>query len=122
MANDLLREHLTRVGFDLSLGKTHVEALVFLDVALQTREYQRSPSMFVHASHGLQARGLVEHTARSREFLERRRQAGRSGDLTGIYKITRAGRIVISLLKEAGLYQDEHVRLFPPLVLVEETA
>lgn len=29
--NDLLRSHVTRVGFDLTLGKTHIAALVLLN-------------------------------------------------------------------------------------------
>lgn len=109
--NDLLRSHVTRVGFDLSLGKTHVAALVMLDIALKSRRHvdTRHPMLrtWVPAMHGLGDRGLVEH----RHALDSRGYA--KPGLNPHYRITKAGRLVIGLLKEAGIYQ-EHADLLTP--------
>lgn len=118
--NEDLREYVTRVGFDLTLAKTHVEFMVFLDEMLRRKVYIRSPSWFVSAFRGCERRGLVWYRRPSREQSERRRAKGRT-DLTGIYGFTRAGRLVLSLMKEAGVYEEKHRQLFG-LEVVEQTA
>jgi hypothetical protein len=107
-SNDLLRAHVTRVGFDLSLGKTHVAALVLLNESLSQRRYipshkspdpiaRRTFSWFASGLQGCCQRGLVLH-----HYRHDKRDAG----MKWHYTITRAGKLVIDLLKEAGIYQE----------------
>ena len=109
--NVALRAHVTRVGFDLSLGKTHVAALVMLAEAIAARSNvdSRHPMLrvWITATHGLKDRGLIEH-----EYRTDARGNAKKG-LHHHYRITRAGRHVIGLLKEAGIYQ-EHADLLSP--------
>lgn len=105
--NEALRAHVTRVGFDLTLGKTHIAALVLLNESLRRNDwistqvasvgYRRTFSLFVPGVHGLQDRGLVIHNRPERGSRKRLRQ---------IWVITKAGKLVIDLLREAGIYQE----------------
>jgi len=120
--NELLREHVTRVGFDLSLGHTHIAALVELDLSRRYHEHVRIPrthrlsrahSLFSHATSGLVERGLVVH-----HYNEKAARATTFGKgpklLRGLsphYTITPAGKFVIGLLKESGIY-DEYASAF----------
>lgn len=105
--NEALRGHVTRVGFDLSMGKTHVAALVVLAEAIARRgtvDSRTSPLLrtWITATGGLMARGLVEHHYNPK---------AKGRGLQHHYSITKAGRHVIGLLKEAGIYQ-EHAEMF----------
>lgn len=128
--NEALRAHVTRVGFDLSLGKTHIATLVWIDLRLKTnvptdpRFYPRAgrthPVFRHHATgaHGLIDRGLVVNIA------EQRRKPGEAfGNMTPrrVWRITPAGRLVINLLKEAGIYQ-EYAALIPVVSVVREAS
>jgi hypothetical protein len=108
--NPVLREHVTRVGFDLSLGKTHIAALVWIDMENKRRHHIRmngAPwNFFVTGAMGLQARGLVAHTPPPRGCDRDKWHLGRS------FRITPAGRLVRDLLKEAGIWQ-EYEAAFP---------
>lgn len=110
--NDLLRAHVTRVGFDLSMGKTHIAALVYLNECLRQKRYiphnrttvldpgrYRAFSHFASGIGGCCERGLVLHHYRADK-------KGKNDGLKWHYTITRAGRLVIDLLKEAGIYQE----------------
>lgn len=123
ITNDNLREHVTRTGFDLSLGKTHIMALVWLDLYLaedeqdwrkMSREFHPRPQPRVMAHSITGMRGLYERgLARNLLF---------DGELTedGLptatprqkFAITDAGHLVIGLLREAGIY-DEFAALIP---------
>lgn len=116
-ANDLLRAHVTRVGFDLTLGKTHIAALVYLDEAIRRQEHiptrvqdlrfggsglpsghlARAFSCWATGVHGCIDRGLVIHHYREDK------QNTHPG---WHYTITAAGNLVIQLLQEAGIYQE----------------
>lgn len=122
-----LRAHVTRTGFDLSLGKTHIAALVWLE-ELRRHKWEstnfRRPSKgsmgrafnnFVSGMRGLQDRGLVEHhydrdraLAFGRTNPTRRREDGvlQIKHDPKTWKITKAGKLVIGLLKESGLYDE----------------
>lgn len=123
--NYSLRDHVTRTGFDLSLGKTHIAALVYIDQVLKINRPSLDPKTdqmhsldtprrrpwnhFATGVHGLEERGLVVHIA------ELRRKPGENVlHMTPrrIWRITPAGRLVIGLLKEAGIYQ-EYASVFP---------
>ena len=110
--NDLLRAHVTRVGFDLSLGKTHIASLVYLAECLRQRRYvptgrdhiasighRRAFSHFGSGIGGCIERGLVVHHYRADK-------KGANDGLKWHYTITPAGKLVVSLLKEAGIYQE----------------
>lgn len=97
--NHLLRDHVTRVGFDLSLGFTHIEALVRVAEAHRTkRDIAVHMRYWIAAVRGCIDRGLVTH-----------KYAGGGKPLHHHYKLTPAGQLVIGLLREAGLY-DEYAR------------
>lgn len=108
--NLLLREHLTRVGFDLSLGKTQIAALVALDIALDRgtplptgrQHFGRNIlSSWATAVHGLIDRGLVLH-----HWTKDPKTGHAMEGLRHHYTITRAGDLVLELLEEAGLYEE----------------
>jgi len=103
--NDLLRSHVTSTAFALTLGKTQVAALVQLDRMLQEDRHfhplgpRNVFSAFVPGIRGLLDRGLATHTM----------PKGKRTDLVPvgkIWSITKAGQLVIELLKEAGIYQE----------------
>lgn len=114
--NGALRAHVTRVGFDLTLGKTHIAALVYLNESIRQRRYIRTGgdqrrfgfSHFATGIHGCEDRGLVIHHWRPEKKNE---------GLKWHYTITKAGKLVISLLQEAGIYQ-EYADALPRLEVV----
>jgi hypothetical protein len=129
--NEFLREHVTRVGFDLSLGRSHVAALVWIDFAIKLdrggswnedrrprRNYShglgRAHAHFKTGMNGLQDRGLVVWT--DPRTIKLPRGVERWGELPArrIWRITAAGRLVIGLLREAGLYEEYAAALIMP--------
>lgn len=131
--NESLRAHVTRVGFDLSLGRTHIAALVWIDHAIRydkggpwnpridrrpRRNYghplARAHANFASGMHGLQDRGLVIWT--NPDTIKLPRGVARWDELPArrIWRITPAGRHVIALLKEAGLYDEYAAALILP--------
>lgn len=86
--NETLRAHVTRTGFNLSLSKGQIDALVGL--ALYGRIYDS-----YGARRGLVNRGLIVHdpTVLADFSLDQ-------------YRLTTAGRAVESLLREAGLWDE----------------
>lgn len=115
--NAALRDHVTGAAFTLTLRKTHISTLAYIDWRLTydttidefvKYDYVTVPH-FISGTEGLIRRGLLLHFdpypprtntshARFSEF----------------YQITDAGRLVIGLLKEAGLWQ-EHAAAFPSM-------
>lgn len=106
--NEALRAHVTRVGFDLSLARSHVAALVYLNESAERDEWvgtrqvirgalYRAFSLWATGAEGLIRRGLIVHHYQSSE---------RTGSPNPHYTITRAGELVIDLLREAGLYAE----------------
>jgi len=111
--NELLREHVLRTGFNLTLAKTQIAALVELHAAISRETWFRNSEISptwraFHASwvsgvSGLERRGLVKHVYHQNEPEYR----GRPGEMpvSKAWEFTRAGELVIELLKEAGIYQ-----------------
>lgn len=88
MTNDMLRSHVTGIAFNLTLGKTHIAALVRLEeIGAGTRKDLRLGN-FITGVNGLLTRGLVIHVNQS------------------VWQITPAGRLVLELLREAGIHQE----------------
>ena len=113
--NQELREYVTRTGFDLRLSKTQIQALVWLDAMANhpanNRTDHREPhpitgsgKWFVVAGDALQRKGLAWH----RHFRDVKPDARFIHEVpwNKIWGLTDAGRMVISLLMECGLYAD----------------
>ena len=137
ISNPLLRDHVTSAAFVLSLGKTHVAALVRLDLELAAEVRLHPPALRIggvpHArlhSHdgpgrdGLIRRGLVAHVYEQNKHKYVVKPGDDSIYVVGAvdldrmpigqcWNITRAGRLVCDLLKECGLYQEYAGPLLP---------
>jgi hypothetical protein len=129
--NDALREHVTSSKFTLTLGATHIAALVWIDWQLlvnlnfdelseqqsalveppRSHTLYRTFQLVVPGMHGLIQRGLVTHT----------RPANRGVKPADIWTITTAGQMVVGLLKEAGIWQ-EYASALPPIPRPVEAA
>jgi hypothetical protein len=130
--NEPLRDYVTGTTFHLSLGKTHIAALIELEHKLKKnqtfkedidsgehRRIHHLPRVFrlyVPGTTGLIQRGLVQHILPD----EYRNQPRSTLDLRPrrIWRITSAGRLVIKLLQEAGVY-DEYAQHFQDPVTTE---
>lgn len=111
--NGLLRHHVTRVGFDLTLTSQQIDALVQLDLAM--KDGKRRPHVLINgrgpgprdntvgAVDGLIRRGLVIHHYKGPDsgVSQVKRDEYRTH-----FSITAAGRAVVVLLEEAGLYAE----------------
>lgn len=102
--NEQLRSHVTSTAFSLTLGRTHIAALVWLDWAIENDADSIDPSIgrirysyFVSGIQGCERRGLVMHCYRP-DF--------KDASIRHHYTILRAGKLVIKLLKEAGIWQE----------------
>lgn len=104
--NQALREHVTRVGFNLTLGKTHIAALVLINEYwardIEYHAHGAPWSSWITGVGGLQTRGLAWH-----QFHDTRGIPADKRPLPSeYYGITTAGQYVIGLLAEAGIWQD----------------
>ena len=122
--NEALRDHVTSAAFVLTLGKTHITALVRLDLELaaefslsfsDVRGISRAHQVNVHARNQLASRGLIVSVWHLNQRKWQRQEAGTGRWVYDLDKtpppgehwhITRAGRLVIELLQEAGIYQE----------------
>jgi hypothetical protein len=119
--NEALRRHVTRIGFDLQLAKSHIAALVYLNEVGRRRwnfaavhaprgylpAHGRAFGHFATGALGLETRGLIEHHPDSDGRAKPTWQDDGTMDLfSADWTITRAGRLVIDLLKESGLYDE----------------
>lgn len=117
MTNDLLRSHVTGAAFHLTLGKTHIAALVHLEEVLAANvsindqikaikagqpRPPKNPHLgnFTTGAAGLVARGLITHT-----YVPPRLDIS-DWSPSAIWQITAAGRLVLQLLREAGIWQE----------------
>lgn len=106
--NEMLRAHVTGTAFQLTLGKTHIAALVHLEEVIsagltggEAVRTRKPPGLgnFVGGASGLIARGLVTHAMPE------------TNDVSGLpfstfWQITPAGRLVLELLRECGIWQE----------------
>lgn len=142
MTNELLRDHVTSTAFSLNLGKTHVAALVRLDLELaaevQIHSHHIGPNAYgrlhrndVTGRSGLVSRGLVVHVfeqnAHKYVVKEGDESIFRIGAIDhermpvgDCWNITRAGRLVCDLLKECGIYQEYAGPLLPLIEAARE--
>ncbi len=110
--NEALRSHVTRVGFDLTLSRSQIAALVWLNEAMDTYVDTRVPvdhplrHAFAHhmtGMGGLIAKGMVIH-----HYDPTVQRTGPISNWTARphFSITRAGELATELLREAGLYAE----------------
>lgn len=113
--NEALRDHVTNVGFNLSLTKNQIAALVWLDVmsGAERSVGSRSASNWVTSIQGCMRRGLVTHHYDDVEWQRMQHDEFMALPIGHFFKITDAGKAVLFLLHEAGLYQEHYARLFP---------
>jgi hypothetical protein len=120
--NTALRDHVTGSAFTLTLRKTHISTLAYIDWRLAndttinefvTADSYHTIPHFVAGSNGLIRRGLLLH---SYPYPPRTDTSG--ARFSEFYEITRAGRLLIELLKEAGLWQ-EYAAAYPPVAAAE---
>lgn len=120
MTNEILREYVTRTAFNLSLGSCHIASLVYFEelrkVGWDTsmlvnhgspkNKIQRAFGHLVTGDRGLVERGLI--TRKHDVGLIHKTVDGVEHLLwpTGAVKFTKAGKLVIGLLKESGLYEE----------------
>ncbi|MFA4080526.1 hypothetical protein ONA92_02270 [Mycobacteroides salmoniphilum] len=107
MTNEALREHVTSIGFSLTLSKNMIETVVLMDYFGGFNRFHRAVRnlppgrSYVSSAHALTRRGLFrlegyeggrecEHCAR--DFCD--------------HKLTTAGALSAALLQECGIYQD----------------
>jgi hypothetical protein len=98
MMNTQLREYVTSIGFNLTLSKAMIDNLILLHhfkgwhgISSGGFLYHPATKSYVTTARSLQARGLIRLDTDS--------------------KLTRAGILVIGLLKQAGIYQDRLAEL-----------
>lgn len=118
--NEAFRSYVTSTSFNLTLRRVQIEALIYLqaeldrgkaiDLAASRFDYQRfvalvqafpsagpGPQSWVVTSTALSRRGLIVH------------DPSRSGSGHGFgrsWSFTDAGKLVVALLKESGLWQE----------------
>lgn len=84
--NNALNSYVTRVSFNLSLSSNQIASLVGLNEQTKDNCNPNNIKTFITCGKELIDRGLVTH------------------DRVKYWQITKAGKLVIELLKEAGLY------------------
>lgn len=109
--NEAFRSYVQSTAFSISLSRTQIRTLNLLDEAITAgHPYGRFP-IDTNRVTQLMRRGLVTHTPPGREEV-------RDATWDMHYTITRAGRLVLDLLYEAGLlsstYLARHIPLAPP--------
>lgn len=102
--NEALREHVTRTGFNLTLGKSHIAALVMIVEHWQKDEswtsYGAPWSHFWTGFQGLKTRGLAWHQYHDT------RPPNPYKPPSAFYGLTTAGQYMVGLLSESGIWQD----------------
>jgi hypothetical protein len=96
--NDLFRERVTNTAFNLRLTKTQLWTLVGLDT-LGGEAFFATPASRFWTGHAeaMYATGLVTHDEQ---------WTRKKGRLTRNHRLTPTGRVVVELLKHAGLYDE----------------
>lgn len=98
VVNEALRDHVTRVGFDLTITKTQIEVFRILADSHRGVEFDHRYSWFVTGVGGLRTRGLVTHVQHKRGESQRR-------PIHEYFPFTPAGELVLELLREAGIIE-----------------
>ena len=95
--NDALREHVTSIGFALTLSKRQIDLLCVL-------HHFKDLSRFHDWEHGDRSR--VKHFAHCVTTVRALSARGLVSPIPGNWSLTKAGHLTVALLKECGIYQD----------------
>jgi hypothetical protein len=105
--NEALREHTTSIGFSLTLTKAQISALVLCHHTKGEMPHN-TPAVknFVVTMGCLRDRGLI--TWATPIYHKTRMGLNGAPVITGWkpFRTTKAGTLVVNLLKEAGIYQE----------------
>lgn len=113
--NDALRHWARGISFTIAMGRRQVYTLVSLHLSAErvwgagfVGDRHRFMCSFVVSGNCLVDRGLVvAHIWNS----EKRRKLRGSHQIREFWQLTRAGELVIELLKEAGIYDEVRAEL-----------
>lgn len=113
--NGALRQWARGISFTIAMGRRQVYTLIQLHLSAERKygsmmvgDRHRDTRHFVTSMHCLQDRGLVIAHVWKSEKLRLRAGLHTYSDL---YQLTRAGELVIELLKEAGIYEEARAEL-----------
>jgi len=108
--NAALRAYVTGTSFSLSLTRAQVEYLVYLDLFERREAMLMAGTFWDDPSLAPSPGAPPKNSHYAWSGLERRGLAARPVANRGL-KITEAGRLVIGLLKQAGIWQ-EHEAIY----------
>lgn len=107
--NAALREHTTSIAFQLTLSKSMIALLVIVHYFkgdVKKVLHSSKSSHFVTSMRCLRDRGLLKENIPVYSKTRISFGGGPIIERCKPYRLTKAGTLVIGLLKEAGLYQD----------------
>lgn len=113
--NEALREHTTSIAFNLTLSKAMINHLVlvhfFKGDDRQMHKHKVATRSWIVSMKCLQDRGLIIWAKPI--YKTKRGFGGQVRYINGWkpYRLTKAGTLVVNLLKEAGIYQETVERL-----------
>lgn len=108
MTNAILREHVTSIGFSLTLSKMQIETLVLMHYHGEWNKFwaHKEKSGFLKnyctTARALGDRGLIRRSGPGIPYQE----CELCDDRFCGHQLTKAGVLAAELLKEAGIYQD----------------
>lgn len=107
---DRFKYYVMRTNFQLALSRPMLEFLcavaddVWWDRALYRDGGGATPDNFIASSHALEKRGLIQRWTPNMIAKERRKPKSNLYEYRSGFRLTPAGELVISLLKETGLF------------------
>jgi hypothetical protein len=117
--NDALRQWARGISFTIAMGRRQVYTLIALHLSqdkpsegMMFGDRHRHLAHFVTSMHCLVDRGLVVAHVWHDETLRRKSHARGAGVTYGqLYRVTRAGELIVELLREAGIYEEVRAEL-----------
>lgn len=114
--NTALRQWARGISFTIAMGRRQVFTLISLHLSAEHKhgtllvgDRHRIMSHFIISTHCLVDRGLVIAHVWNDEKLQGQGAADRT--YKELWSLTRAGELVIELLKEAGIYEEVKAEL-----------
>lgn len=108
MSNEVLRQHVTSIGFSLTLSKSQIDTLVLMDhFGGYGKFFDKTNRVGVARNYVMSANALTRRGLFRKELYE--------GGVSTCelctnkfcdHKLTKAGQLTAAILKEAGIYED----------------